>query len=116
METRIIKKIFNKNGRRYRDVKAQKVCEQGQKVLLSNGVIPDPNVLKIIFLFSLIANNWYCITQSRVQCSTTHPRIIEHDTLMLYHLVFIVTDYQGVTDHEDYGIVQQRKWMADYIL
>ena len=29
METRIIKNIFNKNERRYRDVKTQKACEQG---------------------------------------------------------------------------------------
>ena len=32
METRIIKNIFNKNGRRCRDVKTQKVCEQGWEV------------------------------------------------------------------------------------
>ena len=38
----------------------------------------------------------------------THPRIIEHDTLMLYHFVFIVT---GVTGSEDYGIVQQKSIM-----
>ena len=31
METRIIKNIFNKNGR-CRDVKTQKVCEQGREV------------------------------------------------------------------------------------
>ena len=29
METRIIKNIFNKNERRCRDVKTQKLCEQG---------------------------------------------------------------------------------------
>ena len=29
METRIIKNIFNKNERRCRDVKTQKVCKQG---------------------------------------------------------------------------------------
>ena len=29
---RIIKNIFNKNGRRYRDVKTQKVCEQSWEV------------------------------------------------------------------------------------
>ena len=29
METRIIKNIFNKNERRYSDVKTQKACEQG---------------------------------------------------------------------------------------
>ena len=32
METRIIKNIFNKNGRRCRDVKTQKACEQGRWV------------------------------------------------------------------------------------
>ena len=32
METRIIKTIFNKNGRRCRDIKTQKVCKQGQEV------------------------------------------------------------------------------------
>ena len=31
METRIIKKVFNKNEI-YRDVKTQKVCEQSQEV------------------------------------------------------------------------------------
>ena len=30
METRIIKNIFNKNDRICRDVKTQKVCEQGR--------------------------------------------------------------------------------------
>ena len=29
METRIIKNIFNKNERRFRDVKTQKACERG---------------------------------------------------------------------------------------
>ena len=32
METRIIKNIFNKNGRRCRDVKTKKACEQGLEV------------------------------------------------------------------------------------
>ena len=32
IETRIIKNIFNKNGKRCRDVKTQNVCEQGQEV------------------------------------------------------------------------------------
>ena len=32
METRIIKNIFNKDGRRCRDVKSQKVYEQGLEV------------------------------------------------------------------------------------
>ena len=32
METRIMKSIFNKNRRGCRDVKIQKVCEQGQEV------------------------------------------------------------------------------------
>ena len=31
-ETRIIKNIFNKNGRRCRDVKTQNICEQGREV------------------------------------------------------------------------------------
>ena len=32
METRIIKNIFNKKGKRCKDVKTQKVCEQGWEV------------------------------------------------------------------------------------
>ena len=34
METRIIKNIFNKNGRRCRDVKTEKVCKQDRDCIV----------------------------------------------------------------------------------
>ena len=61
METRIIKKIFNKNEERCRDVKTPKACEQGReanigpKIKQTTSIKPYISTALCILLYSSVS-------------------------------------------------------------